>query len=80
MTSGTGGLTGATGEIVLTGTSRGPGVIGDVFVMTGALTVPPAVPTDKDQCKHGGWQNLGDDQGEPFRNQGQCVSFVEHTT
>jgi hypothetical protein len=80
VTSGTGGLTGATGEIVLTGTSRGPGVIGDVFVMTGTLTVPPAVPTDKDQCKHRGWQNLGDDQGEPFRNQGQCVSFVEHTT
>jgi hypothetical protein len=23
----------------------------------------------KDQCKNGGWQNLG------FKNQGQCVSF-----
>jgi hypothetical protein len=78
VTSGTGTLSGATGEIVLAGTSRGPGVVGDVFTMTGTLTTPPPVPTDKDQCKNGGWQNLGDDQGELFRNQGQCVSFVEH--
>jgi hypothetical protein len=74
VTSGTGGLTGATGQIVLTGTSRGPGAVGDVFTMTGTLTTP--VPTDKDQCKKGGWRNLADDQGEPFKNQGQCVSFV----
>jgi hypothetical protein len=74
VTAGTGALAGATGEIVLTGTSRGPGAIGDVFAMTGTLTTP--VPTDKDQCKKGGWQNLADDQGEPFKNQGQCVSFV----
>jgi hypothetical protein len=76
VTAGTGALAGASGEIVLTGTSRGPGAIGDVFAMTGTLTTPPPVPTDKDQCKHGGWQNLADDQGEPFKNQGQCVSFV----
>lgn len=74
VTSGTGGLAGVTGEIVLTGTSQGPGAVGDVFTMTGTLTTP--VPTDKDQCKNGGWQNLANDQGEPFKNQGQCVSFV----
>jgi hypothetical protein len=74
VTSGTGALAGASGEIVLTGTSQGPGTVGDVFTMTGTLTTP--VPTDKDQCKNGGWQNLADDQGEPFKNQGQCVSFV----
>jgi hypothetical protein len=80
VTAGTGDLAGTTGEIVLTGTSRGPGAIGDVFTMTGTLTTPPPVPTGKDQCKHGGWQNFVDDQGEPFPNQGQCVSFVVHTT
>jgi hypothetical protein len=74
VTSGTGGLAGVTGEIVLTGTSRGPGTVGEVFTMTGTLTTP--VPTDKDQCKNGGWRNLADDQGQPFKNQGQCVSFV----
>ncbi|MGH9289773.1 MAG: hypothetical protein ACRD0V_16015 [Acidimicrobiales bacterium] len=79
MTSGTGGLAGVTGEIVLTGTVAGPGSVGDVFTMTATLTTPPPVATDKDQCKDDGWRDLGDDQGEPFRNQGQCVSFVSPT-
>lgn len=76
VTSGTGTLAGVTGEIVLTGTVAGPGSVGDVFTMTGTLTIPSPVATDKDQCKDYGWQNLVDDQGELFRNQGQCVSFV----
>lgn len=33
----------------------------------------PLLPTSKDQCKKGGWQDFGD----AFRNQGQCVAFVE---
>jgi hypothetical protein len=37
-----------------------------------------ATPTSKDQCKNGGWQNsnLVDASGNPFKNQGDCVSFV----
>jgi hypothetical protein len=35
-------------------------------------------PTDKDQCKNGGWQNLTDNNGQPFTNQGQCVSSANH--
>jgi hypothetical protein len=31
------------------------------------------VPTSKDQCKDNGWQNF-----PQFKNQGECVSFVEH--
>jgi hypothetical protein len=30
-------------------------------------------PTSKDQCKNGGWRNYG----TTFKNQGQCVTFVE---
>ena len=37
---------------------------------------PPPVPTDKNQCKDGGWMTLTDNLGNPFKNQGQCVSFV----
>ena len=33
---------------------------------------PPPVPTTKEQCKNGGWQNYG----TTFKNQGDCVSFV----
>jgi len=80
-TSGTGGLAGVTGEIVMTGDPLPPpGSVGDVFTLSGTLTIPSPVPTDKEQCKNGGWQDFVDDQGEPFPNQGQCVSFVEHTT
>jgi hypothetical protein len=34
------------------------------------------MPTSKDDCKDGGWRNLTDDTGRPFKNQGDCVSFV----
>jgi hypothetical protein len=44
-------------------------------VRFGDVTVVDAqpLPTSKDQCKDGGWQDFGD----TFRNQGQCVAFVE---
>jgi YVTN family beta-propeller protein len=38
---------------------------------------PSAIPTDKEQCKRGGWRDFGPPAG-PFRNQGQCISFVLH--
>ena len=40
------------------------------------LTFGRSAPQSKADCKHGGWRDLADDQGRPFRNQGQCVSFV----
>lgn len=36
----------------------------------------PDLPPSKEACKEGGWQNYTDDQGRPFANQGDCVSFV----
>jgi hypothetical protein len=35
------------------------------------------VPQSKEDCKNGGWQNFVDNQGLPFRNQGDCVSFAD---
>lgn len=32
-------------------------------------------PTSKDQCRKGGWKTF---DNPSFRNQGQCVSYVEH--
>jgi hypothetical protein len=32
-------------------------------------------PTSKEQCKKGGWRELTDRTGTPFKNQGQCVRF-----
>jgi hypothetical protein len=33
-------------------------------------------PQDKDACKNGGWQTAVDNNGNHFKNQGDCVSFV----
>lgn len=40
---------------------------------TTSVIVKPAVPTSKDQCKHDGWRNY-----PQFKNQGDCVSFVNN--
>jgi hypothetical protein len=38
--------------------------------------VAPNSPTSKEQCKNDGWKSLAAVSGEPFKNQGQCVSSV----
>lgn len=35
-------------------------------------------PLTKDDCKNGGWQTRTTATGDPFRNQGQCVSYTNH--
>lgn len=39
------------------------------------ITVVPNAPTNKDECKKDGWRSF---TNPTFRNQGGCVSFVEH--
>ncbi len=36
---------------------------------------PPAGPTSKDQCLNGGWRTF---TNPPFKNQGDCISYVVH--
>jgi hypothetical protein len=40
------------------------------------VTTGPPPPTSPDQCKRGGWMN----HGTMFKNQGDCVSYVNHLT
>jgi YVTN family beta-propeller protein len=42
-----------------------------------AIMRAPKAPTSKEQCKHGGYKKFVPPAG-PFKNQGQCVSYVEH--
>jgi len=42
-----------------------------------AITPAPQTPTSKEYCKHDGYLKFGPPAG-PFKNQGQCVSYVEH--
>jgi hypothetical protein len=60
----------------VSGCSRGSGI--SVPLLSGDLVVHDALPLiSKDQCKDGGWRDFSDDEGHPFDNQGQCVTFLE---
>jgi hypothetical protein len=37
-----------------------------------------APPASVQQCKDGGWQTLTDTSGQPFKNQGRCISYFNH--
>ncbi len=37
---------------------------------------PYVVATTKEQCKKDGWMTVADANGNPFKNQGQCVAYV----
>jgi hypothetical protein len=37
---------------------------------------PPPVPANKDACKKGGWQALTRADFTPFKNQGDCIQYV----
>jgi len=50
----------------------------DLFDFNGTVYDFQVTPSDKDQCKDGGYKNFTDAQGNPFKNQGQCVSFTNH--
>jgi hypothetical protein len=44
---------------------------GDVPAVQFTATAPS--PTNKDQCKNGGWQQFN---SPTFKNQGDCIQFV----
>ncbi|RJQ34410.1 hypothetical protein C4556_02725 [Candidatus Parcubacteria bacterium] len=50
--------------------------IDNTLINSTLFTYEVPVPTEKDQCKKGGWQNYADDEGNSFKNQGQCVAFL----
>jgi hypothetical protein len=68
----------------ITGTIEAVDVLIDVegtaditnIIVNGVTEVPlVGPPTSKDQCKHGGWQTFNNPS---FKNQGQCVAYVNH--
>lgn len=56
---------------VLTATNTN--LTGDPTTIFGTTTPPTTGPTNKDQCKNGGWKTF---THPSFKNQGQCVSSV----
>lgn len=39
---------------------------------------PFATPSDKEACKNDGYKSLSDENGQAFKNQGQCVAYANH--
>lgn len=39
------------------------------------LLAGPSTPATKDDCKNGGYEDLTDDDGQEFKNQGQCIKY-----
>ncbi len=74
-------------QLVVDGSWNAPATGGDseqtilvdnVLVNADLHTFDPNVPTSKEQCKKGGWKSLEDANSQPFKNQGQCVSYFNH--
>jgi hypothetical protein len=48
-------------------------------VNTSLYTYEANTPTSKDQCKNGGWMQLQNANGQPFKNQGECMSYFSRS-
>jgi hypothetical protein len=55
--------------------NQGKGFLFDNLTLTSGPIVN--TPTTKNDCKDGDYKDFTDDKGNTFKNQGQCVSFVE---
>jgi hypothetical protein len=50
--------------------------VDNVMINNQTTTFEKPVATNKDQCKDGGWMNLGRADGSGFKNQGDCIQYV----
>jgi hypothetical protein len=44
--------------------------------MTAQIAVVYATPKTKDECKDGGWEIVVRADGSAFKNQGDCIQYV----
>jgi|GEM_PF-1806162 len=59
------------------GTVGTPGTVHiDNISVNGDVVGSPTGPQSKDACKKDGWKDLVGANGKPFKNQGDCVSYV----
>ncbi len=62
----------ANGKVV---TAENTLLVGDPTTIYPIVVPPVVTPMTKNQCKNGGWKTF---TSPAFRNQGQCVSYVNH--
>lgn len=51
-------------------------VLVDNFRIDGVTYTYEPTPTSKDSCKKGGWQSVVRADGSSFKNQGDCIQYV----
>ena len=66
------------GSCAVTAAFYNPDAGGLLSFFGAPISFRPPTPATKDDCKVGGYRNFGDEDGRPFTNQGQCVSWVNH--
>ncbi len=67
--------------MVITGLAFLGGSLGGSFtdvVINSPLDMATYTFFDHHECFEGGWTELGTNEGVPFENQGQCVSYAVH--
>ena len=50
--------------------------IDNTLINSTLFTYEVPQPTNKEQCKNGGWQNLARANGTTFKNQGDCIQYA----
>jgi hypothetical protein len=70
------GMTGSLTSATLIQFSGAGTVQANFQISSTTNTVPTNVPTNKDQCMNGGWTTLMRADGTGFKNQGDCIQYV----
>ncbi len=53
-----------------------PATLGNGFLIDNLSLSSASVPTSKEQCKNNGWKDLTKPDGSSFKNQGDCIQYV----
>ena len=61
----------ADGRVLVTGGADGSSIVASAEIFS-----PYDQPQNKDECKKNGWQGLTRADGTPFKNQGDCIQYV----
>ncbi len=59
-----------------TGGTAAPGTLGQGYLVDGLNTTSSIQPANANACKNGGWANYARPDGSTFRNQGDCIQYV----
>lgn len=78
ITGGTGDYRQASGSLTIDAVWNGNviPVLAMEGTVAGTVVIPPPTPASRGDCMGDGWRDLGDDDGTPFRNQGECIAWV----